>query len=199
VTLSPTPAQAFATWQLYLCQALAARIFPGGLSNALVALIIAKIRTLAQRFARVAGRVAAGTYRPRRRSTNPRKTTPNAPRRPSPLPLRRNWLLPLLPDAAAYGCQLENLFRDPEMAALLAAAPEAMARILRPLCWMLAATPPPLLARPRPAAPPAPEATSQAPPPAAPSPPVRAAKPASPPRQWRPRQNTPPRRRPLPA
>jgi len=77
-------------------------------------------------------------------------------------------------DAVGYRSQLENLLRDPEMAALLAAAPASLGRPLRSLCWMLRVDPPEILALPKkprpprkkpPAPEPAPEAPEPAPPP----------------------------------
>jgi hypothetical protein len=56
-----------------------------------------------------------------------------------------------MPEAVGYRGQLEHLLRDPDMAALIAAAPEPMGRALRPLCRMLGLPPPPILAPPRPA------------------------------------------------
>jgi hypothetical protein len=77
---------------------------------------------------------------------------------------------------------LEALFRDAEMVALMAAAPEAMEKVLRPLCRMLQLELPPVLAKPRAAArrsprkKPAPPARPRSPPP--PSPPPTAPRPA---------------------
>ena len=45
--------------------------------------------------------------------------------------------------AAGFGCQLQHLLSDPEMVALISAAPQQMGRVLRPLCWMLGIKPPP--------------------------------------------------------
>ena len=39
----------------------------------------------------------------------------------------------MLPEAVQYRAQLDHLMRDPEMLALLEAAPAPMARVLRPL------------------------------------------------------------------
>src|SRR6185312_11003612 len=52
--------------------------------------------------------------------------------------------------AAAYGSLLQHLLADPEMAALIAAAPQ-LGRVLRPLCRMLGIDPGParLPRRPR--------------------------------------------------
>ena len=75
-----------------------------------------------------------------------------------------------MPQAVGYRSQLEHLLRDPEMAALLAAAPTAMRRPLRSLCRILGLPPPPILALPpRPKPPPAsaPAAKRQKPPPLA--------------------------------
>ncbi|MBV8094423.1 MAG: hypothetical protein JO110_14600, partial [Acetobacteraceae bacterium] len=63
---------------------------------------------------------------------------------PPRLPGGFGWLLRLVPGAAAYGSQVQHLLADPEMAALLAGAPQA-ARILRPLCRMLGIRPGPEL------------------------------------------------------
>ena len=56
---------------------------------------------------------------------------------PFRLPSGFGWLIRLVPGAAAYSGQVQHLLADPEMAALLAASPQA-SRILRPLCQMLA-------------------------------------------------------------
>ena len=131
------------------------------LSGLLVGLLIERLKGIRQRFNEIAARVQAGTYVPRRsapRQPGPKQYTVRRPRQPSPLPPQtRGWLLKLVPEAAANGSQFQFLFRDPAMAALLAAAPAALGRPLRSLCWMLGATPPPVIAAPkRPAQPPKP-------------------------------------------
>ena len=64
-------------------------------------------------------------------------------------PGRFGWLVRAAAwHAAGYGCQLRAVLGQPEMVALLIAAPQA-ARILRPLCRMLAVET--ALLRPRPA------------------------------------------------
>ena len=50
-------------------------------------------------------------------------------------------------EAACFGGQLQHLLAQPEMQTLLDAAPQA-ARLLRPLCRMLAVPLPPILHRP---------------------------------------------------
>jgi hypothetical protein len=124
----------------------------GPFPRQLAQLIFTRFREIKQRFDRLAARLAAGTYAPRRYHGRKPAADPK-PRRRSPLPTKFGWLLPLVPEAVQYRGQLERLLlRNPEMAALIAAAPAPMARILRPLCWMLRLEPPPILARPRPQA-----------------------------------------------
>jgi hypothetical protein len=55
----------------------------------------------------------------------------------SGLPRGFGWLLPLVPqEAACFAGQMRGVLAEPEMVALLAAAPQAR-RVLRPLCRML--------------------------------------------------------------
>jgi len=149
-----------------------------------IVLVTGRIRDLGQRFARLAARLGAGTYKPRRH--HGRNSGDPRPRRRNPLPHQFGWLLPLVPEAVAYRSQLEFLLRDPAMLALIAAAPAPMARVLRPLCWMLRLTPPPILAPPRPAtAPPRPATPPRAVPLSLapnprPAPPAQQARPAPP-------------------
>jgi hypothetical protein len=132
----------------------------------LIALITDRIRRIKQRFSHVAARVQAGLYTSR--PAAPRQKRPGQPPPPKdPLPKTHGWLLKLVPEAVQYRGQLENLLLDPEMAALLAAAPGAMRRPLRSLCRMLGLEPPAILAPPprarprtrppKPERPPAPE------------------------------------------
>jgi len=63
-----------------------------------------------------------------------------------------------VPETAVYRSQLQFLFADPEMAALMAAAPAAIGRPLCSLCRMLGVLPPKILAPPAETrAPPAPK------------------------------------------
>ena len=53
------------------------------------------------------------------------------------LPTRRGWLVEALGyQAAGYASQLAHLLAQPEMRAVLDAAP-GFGRVLRPICWML--------------------------------------------------------------
>ncbi len=80
-----------------------------------------------------------------------------------PLPRKRGWLIPLLiprHDANWHRNAVERMLADPEITALLAAAPAAMGRPIRSLCWMLRLDPPKIVApprRPRPERPPRPK------------------------------------------
>jgi hypothetical protein len=169
----PAPADRFARLIEGLCQAIAARGAASGLAVPLMVLIWSRLRRMAARFARLADRVRAGTL-PRRAARRSGKSGPPPPR----LPGNFAWLVRLVPQAAAGGSQLRHLLADPEMAELLAAAPQ-MGRILRPLCRMLGVRPPPgpLAPPPRPRAPPSqpagpsPDLTQGCAPPPAPLPP----------------------------
>jgi hypothetical protein len=150
---TPTPAENLSAFLRGLLTAVCAMMGGERLSLQVIAAITDRIRQVNQRFGRLAARLAAGTYKPRR--FHGRKPAAAKPRRRSPLPHEFGWLLPLVTDAVGYRAQLEHLLlRNPEMLALMEQAPVPMARILRPLCWMLRLEPPPVLARPRPKAPP---------------------------------------------
>ena len=142
-----SPAQKFAAIILWLGRAVVARGGGDRLSAPLIALVIDRIREINQRVARLAARVAGGRYTPRRSAAR-RPATIRRPRRPGALPRHFGWLLPLVPEAVGYRSQLDHLLRDPEMLALIEAAPTAMRRPLRSLCWMLRLRPPPVLAPP---------------------------------------------------
>jgi hypothetical protein len=176
---TPTPtltaAERFASILLWLSHVVAARSGGDRLSFPLIALIVTRIREIKQCVARIVARIDAGSYAPRRFSAPRRPPGVRRPRPPGPLPQTFGWLLQLVPEAVGCRGQLENLFRDPEMAALLAAAPASLRRPLRSACWMLGLRPPPIPAPPRPPAPaPAPAAARKTPPPRPAPPPTRA-------------------------
>lgn len=163
-----TVASRFAALIEVLCRAVAARGGRGGLAGPLTILIWTRLRRMAARFARLSARVASGTPPvTRSRAASPRKP------RPAPLRLPRGfaWLVRLVPEAAAAAAQLRHLLADPEMVALLEAAPQA-GRLLRPLCRMLGVRPPPAPRRPARAAMPAGPPAAREPPTDAP--PIRA-------------------------
>ncbi len=147
-SLPTTPEARFASIIDLLCRTVAAQIAGRRLEGPFIILIWRRLRRLGTRFAALAARVAAGRLRPARpRPCVPRQRPPAAP---SPLPRGRAWLMRLVPEAAGAASQLQHLLTDPEMAALIAAAPQA-GRILRPLCRMLGIDPPAALRLPPPA------------------------------------------------
>jgi hypothetical protein len=134
-----------------------------------------RLRRISELLARIATRVQAGRYRPRRGTGRPRRRTARRPRAPDPLPRKFGWLAMLLPDTAAgHRGDLCALLDEPATVALIGAAPVTLIPPLRSLCWALKLRPPPILARPRRPAPPpdkAPAAEAvapQPPPPTAP-------------------------------
>jgi hypothetical protein len=64
------------------------------------------------------------------------------------LPRAFAWLVKLVPEAAVFGSQLQQLLTDPEMALFLADAPQA-GRIIHPLCRMLGVQPLPQMRPPQ--------------------------------------------------
>jgi hypothetical protein len=142
-----TPADRFALIIDGLCRLVAAR-HARGLAGPMVILIWTRLRRAGARFATLLARFEAGTLpasAPARRRTACRSAA--LPADPgddglgagnaSPrLPRGFGWLLRLAPETACGAGQLRHLLADPEVAALLAAAPR-MAQALRPLCRML--------------------------------------------------------------
>jgi hypothetical protein len=180
---NPTPSERFATLLQWLSKAVGEMSGGDRLSYLLIGLIIDRIRGIKQGFARIAARIRDGKYAPRRFARR-RPPAVRRPRPPNPLPHTFGWLLNLVPDAVAFRSQLESLLQNPEMAALLATAQGSLRRPLRSLCWMLRVSPPPILARPRPAPAKDEPATTKTPPkrPPPPSPPpARAASAPEPP------------------
>lgn len=148
-----------------LRRALAARGTGERVVGALVFLLWRRLSRLAVRFAALLARFHAGTLPPPRRrpvaAANPGTVaTPAAAAATAPppprLPSDRGWLIHRMRETVVYGEYLRRLLAEPEMAALLEAAPQA-ARLLRPLWRMLTTEPlPALLRRPPPIRPPAP-------------------------------------------
>lgn len=111
-----------------------------GVPGPLVGLIAQRLGRIRTRFAALAAKIQAGTVRPPRPQGRRRAPSPGAPSRPrpaDPLPRTRAWLLRLLGyHAAGYAQSLQQMMAEPEMAALIAAAPQ-MRRLLRPLLSIL--------------------------------------------------------------
>jgi len=160
-TAPRTPAECFATLIACLTQEVVAMGGGNRLSFLLIGLITERLRRIKQCFARIATRIREGNYAPRRFAPHRKPETPR-PRPPSRLPQKFGWLLPLVPHSVGHRSQLEYLLRDPEMLALLAAAPATLRRPLRSLCWMLRVDPPEILALPKkPRPPPKPRPAKQ--------------------------------------
>ena len=141
-----------------LCAHIAGEGAKRRIAGPVIILIWQRLRRLAARFARLV------TTPPRARATPPRAriTRPaGRPGAPHTLPRAFGWLARLIPGTASVAAPFRALLDTPDMAALIAATPEA-GRILRPLCHTLGIRPPAPLRRPR--------RPRLAPPPEAPSP-----------------------------
>jgi hypothetical protein len=141
----PPAIERFATLLLWLGKAVDTLYHAGIVAAPLFILLQHRISGIKRRFARLAARLASGKFAPRK-SSGPRPGRPTG--RKNLLPSGPCWLIKLVPAAAASASQLRFLLADPEMAALLAAAPAEMGRTLRPLCRMLGVELPPILAPP---------------------------------------------------
>ncbi len=133
-----------------LCHTVPKFIARDRTAGPLIILIFNHLRRLGRQFAGLATRVQTGTLpAPRRRSTVRRAGLTRAP---GPLPTGFAWLGNLMPETRVYGCRLQQLvLNDPEMAALIAACPQA-ARIVRSILWMTTQRPVPailVVSRPR--------------------------------------------------
>jgi len=125
----------------------------GLLSQALVMLVYHRLGGICGKMERLSQRFQAGRlWRGAARVVGPESSAPDRRERAVAalrLPGRFGWLVRLASyHAAGYGSQLRTILGEPEMVELLLAAPQA-ARILRPLCRMLAVET--SLLRPRPA------------------------------------------------
>lgn len=137
-----------------LRRALAVRAGVNAAVAPIVLLLWNRLSRIVQRFAAIAARVGAGKPPIRRRPSaapvSPRQSPPPS-LRPHGTPRGFGWLLRLLgpaPNVAGAGWHLTLLLAEPEMVALLAVAPQ-VARVLRPLCRMLAVPFPPASPRRR--------------------------------------------------
>ncbi len=128
-----------------LCHAVPKFIAQDRTAGPLIILIFNHLRRLGRQFAGLAARTQAGTLpAPRRRSTVLRVGLTRAP---GLLPTGFAWLGNLMPETRVYGCRLQQLvLNDPEMAALIAACPQA-GRIVRSILWMTTQRPVPAILR----------------------------------------------------
>jgi len=109
----------------------------GLLSEVLALLLYRRLGEICSKIERLAARFQAGQLR--RRAPGARIGVRNAAKTGTRIwPGRFAWLVRAAGyQAAGYGCQLRHVLEQPEMVALLKASPQA-ARILRPVCRMLA-------------------------------------------------------------
>ena len=122
-----------------LCRAVAARIAGGALAPAMIVLIWSRLKRVERQVLRLLTRFRAGRLRVVPDTPVVRSASGGARRGgvASALPRGFAWLIPLVPQwAAGYASQLRVVLAEPEMVALIAAAPQAR-RALRPLCRML--------------------------------------------------------------
>jgi len=172
--LTPTTALADAFFSIVerLWNGIAAEAQERRLYAPLTVAIGGRLQRLADRFTSLVARFNAGKLRlpdparpalPRPTAAAPR--TRWAPDADSRLPGAFGWVQRLLPESSVWpATALGLLVEQPEVADLMAAAPQA-GRILRPLCHMLGIRPPPALAVPPrpcvPETPPEPSAASE--------------------------------------
>jgi hypothetical protein len=173
LTEMPTLATTFAAIIAGLRAAIAPLAARDRARTALLVLLWGRLARSAARFERLFARWRAGTLpRPR-----PARAGQRTRRQPHPhLPANPAWLVAMVRETAPMATQLQHLLAHPDMAAFLAAAPQA-GRILRPLCHMLAVPPPPQTRPPAPTVGWAQPTTAPAPavcPPSHASPPARA-------------------------
>jgi len=114
----------------------------GWLSQVLVMLVYRRLGAICGRMERLVVRFQAGQLRRfAARASVAGRMAEDGPPRIVPMqvwPRQFGWLVRLASyHAAGYGCQLREILVQPEMVELLLAAPQA-ARILRPVCRMLA-------------------------------------------------------------
>ena len=107
-----------------------------------VMLIIRRVQTLPHRLRAIIEALRDGTYRPpaprgpRGPNSKPRPPTLAWPQR---MPNHHAWLVRMSRPFFAHGSYLEQFLRDPEMQALIQAAPQ-LRRLFRPICRMLGVT-----------------------------------------------------------
>ena len=150
VALPLTPADRFAYVLKGLREVVADRGGRRLITGTLVLLIWTRLGRIAEKFAVLTERVRAGTLpvsapaRTPRTASAPSSPRLLRPRREDEMPTGFGWLIRLGGHhAAGFGSQLQHLLCDPEMVALISAAPGPMGRLLRPLCWMLGIKPSP--------------------------------------------------------
>jgi hypothetical protein len=149
-----------------LCDAVAIQSAKWAYITPLMVLVWGRLRRMSRRFAALAARMEAGRLKPPRPPAANPDPGGTRPHQQPPFPSTPGWLLHYVQlEAAATANILRHMLEhDPEMRALLEAAPQ-LGRILRPLLRMVSPAPlPARLLRP----PPAPHPSSAAAAPATP-------------------------------
>jgi hypothetical protein len=148
LTNLPALADRFAWMIQCLCKQVAAEGCKLRIEALLVTAIWTRVSRLGRRFASVVARLRAGKLPAPGTARRRCGTRAGAPRPPSMLPQIFGFVQRLMPETTPYAGALHALLQTPEMAALVAEAPQA-GRVLRPLCRTLGVTPPAYLALPR--------------------------------------------------
>jgi hypothetical protein len=146
-----TLAQRYAYGFNGLCGAIAQRASENRALTAVLMLLYSRLRKTLVRLDRLAVRWQAGEeMRPRAGKPRAKSTEPKAP--VLRLPTRQMWLTKILQPVAwqilQWSSAVTQLLDDPEVKALVAAAPQA-GRLLRPLCRLFEMTVPDYLRLPR--------------------------------------------------
>jgi hypothetical protein len=126
----------------------------GWVAIPLIKLLWRRLRRMSRLFISIMARFHAGTLPPPgSERSRPAPARPAAAPQPSPeppplaLPRRVGWIPRMITATLVRPYELVEMLADPDMAALVAAAPQ-LGRVLRPLCD-LAVNPPPWLRLPR--------------------------------------------------
>ena len=128
---------------------LAARMAQSDALRPLLMLLWSRLGRLNRRIATLSARLASGKPVAARPRSPARNTSPARPsKRAVPLPRRAGWLVAHASEAAAYAENFRQLLQDPEMTALLQAAPQ-LKRQLRPILRLLMLELPESIALPR--------------------------------------------------
>ncbi len=115
-----------------LCRAVAARAAGRAMAEWMIIMVWQRVRRVRIQMERLLLRFQQGRL-PVRRSPRSGGRRTSRPRSAQVLPRGFAWLLPMVPsEAACFAGQIRTVLADPEMVALLEAAPQAR-RLLAPL------------------------------------------------------------------
>jgi hypothetical protein len=146
---APTPADRFNTFieGLYTCASDAVGYC--FVEIPLVVLLWRRLFRISRRFHFILARYRTGALPPPGSTRRPAsKPTTLRVRRPTQIPTRFGWVTHEVSMAVFHRYDLEDLLDDPELPALVAAAPQ-LGSALRPLCHMMAVKKPAWLRLPR--------------------------------------------------